>query len=126
MKKWFIVVLWSWLRDQAYYLVTAFAVAKLTIGYFAHQAGFWIDPTIQHGLAGFPQFRISAVVIVFQLLLLAIGLTKLYRSNLPKRWSVPAIAGWLGLIGVVLLSGWLLIVALIFFLAGVFYHWRKN
>ncbi len=99
MRRWFITTLWVWLRDQAYYLVTAFAVVKLTVGYFAHQAGIWIDPAIRHGLVGLPQFRVSAVVIIFQLLLLAAGLTKLYRSNIPKRWSVPAIAGWLGLVG---------------------------
>lgn len=126
MKKWLIISLWVWLRDQAYYLVTAFAVVKLAVGYFAHLVGFWIDPTIRHRLVGLPQFRVSAVVVVFQLLLLVIGLTKLYRSHLPKRWSVPAIAGWLGLIGVVLLSGWLLLIALVCFYAGVVYHWRKT
>jgi ABC-type uncharacterized transport system permease subunit len=119
MKQWFLLNIWTWCRDRAYYLVTAFAVIKISLGYLVHRAGFWVDPTIGH-------IRASIVVVIAQLCVLIIGLTKLYRSSLPNRWSVPAIAGWLGLLGVVLLSGWLLIISLLIFLAGAVYHWHKK
>ena len=126
MRKWFITI-WAWFRDHAYYLVTAFAIIKIAGGYLAHWSGFWVDPTIRHSLAGLPQPNASILVLLFQFCLLVLVVTKIYRSpNLKNRWSVPAIAGWIGLAGVVFLSGWIIIVALIIFLAGVLYHWHKT
>jgi len=126
MRQWFIETVWAWFRDRAYYLVTAFAVIKISTGYLVHKAGVWIDPAIRHSLAWLPQFKVSTLVVVAQLIVLVFGLAKLYRSKLPRRWSIPAIAGWLGLLGVVLLSGWFLVIAFVMFLAGAVYHWRKT